>query len=185
MYETITTVQGRLVADPVVKQGRSGPFTVFRVAQSERHPDRADPGRWTDSEPSFYDVSVFRGMGENAARSLRKGHPVVVHGKVRVRQFRRDDGSLGTTVELVADSLGHDLRWGATHYTRNGDLAPALPSGAVGPEEFTDAEHDPYVVRDDAVGVGGAAASVASGASAEQPALDTGPLLRPGEHRAA
>ncbi|MBM6399108.1 single-stranded DNA-binding protein [Phycicoccus sonneratiae] len=181
MYETYVTVQGRLVADPVVKQGRSGAFTVFRVAQSERHPDRSEPGRWTDSEPSFYDVSVFRGMGENAARSLRKGHPVVVTGKQRIRQFRRDDGSMGATVELFADSLGHDLRWGVTHYTRNGDLAPALPGGP-GPDGFGDPEHDAYVVRDEpGVGVPGAAAA----AVAEQPALDSGPLVRPDDERAA
>jgi single-strand DNA-binding protein len=179
MYETITTVQGRLVADPVVKQGRHGPFTTFRVAQSERHRDPSEPGRWTDSEPSFYDVSVYRGMGENAARCLRKGHPVVVHGKVRVRQYRRDDGSYGASVELFADSLGHDLRWGVTAYTRNGDVAPALPAGGAGPQEFADPEHDAYVVRDDAVGAREPAAS------AEQPALDTGPLLHPGDERAA
>ena len=34
MYETYTTVQGWVVADPVVKQGRTGAFTTFRVAQS-------------------------------------------------------------------------------------------------------------------------------------------------------
>jgi single-strand DNA-binding protein len=179
MYETYVTVQGRLVADPVVKQGRSGPFTTFRVAQSERHPDRGEPGRWTDSEPSFYDVSVFRGMGENAARALRKGHPVLVTGKQRIRQFRRDDGSYGASVELFADSLGHDLRWGVTAYTRNGDLAPALPSGGPGPEEFGDPEHDAYVVRDDGPGVEEPAAA------AEQRAVDTGPLLHPGSEQAA
>lgn len=170
MYETFVTVQGRLVADPVVKQGRFGPFTTFRVAQSERHPDRAEPGRWTDSEPSFYDVSASRGLGENAARCLRKGHPVLVRGKLRVRQYRRDDGSFGTAVELDAHALGHDLRWGVTSYTRNGDLAPALPDeatpGAGG--DLGDPERDPYVVADDGVPVD----------SDGRSPVDSGPLVR-------
>ena len=131
MYETYVTVQGRLVADPAVHQGRSGPFTAFRVAQSERQPVRGEPGQWSDSEPSYYDVTAFRGVGENAARSLRKGHPVVVHGRLRARQFQRSDGSYGTAVELEAYSLGHDLRWGSTAFTRNGDLAPVARGGGL------------------------------------------------------
>lgn len=185
MYETHTTVQGRLVADPIVKEGRNGPFTVFRVAQSERHQVRGEPGRWADSETSFYDVSVFRGPGENAARSLRKGHPVLVHGKLRVRQFQRGDGTSGTAVELEAFSLGHDLRWGSTAYTRNGDLAPALRAdGAVtglpelGEPGFGDAEHDEYVVEQ--------GPSVPQPETAgSTPSLDSGPLVRSDPGRAA
>ncbi|WP_299447302.1 single-stranded DNA-binding protein [uncultured Phycicoccus sp.] len=175
MYETYTTVQGRLVADPVVKQGRYGDFTTFRVAQSERHPVREEPGRWADSEPSFYDVSVSRGAGENAARSLRKGHPVLVHGRLRVRQFRRDDGSYGTAVELEAYALGHDLRWGSTTYTRNGDLAPALPAGDGG---VGDPERDPYVVLD-----GGMAPESTPGPGRGH--ADSGPLVPPAEEQVA
>ncbi|GGL28029.1 single-stranded DNA-binding protein [Phycicoccus endophyticus] len=173
MYETYVTVQGRLVADPVVKDGRHGRFTTFRVAQSERHPDRADPGRWTDSPPSFYDVSAFRAVGENAARSLRKGQPVVVHGRLRVRQFQRGDGSPGTAVELDAAALGHDLRWGCTSYVRNGDLAPAPPAQAPAdpPQPAGDPATDRYVV-DDPGGEG-------------PPAPDTGPLVPPGRGQAA
>lgn len=170
MYETYTTVQGRLVADPVVKQGRYGAFTTFRVAQSERHQVRDEPGRWADSEPNFYDVSVSRSSGENAARCLRKGHPVVVHGRLRVRQFRRDDGSYGTAVELEAYSLGHDLRWGVTSFTRNGDRAAAAGHG--------DPERDAYVVLE-----AGAEPEPASPDPA--PHVDSGPLVPPAEPRVA
>ncbi len=183
MYETLVTVQGRLVADPVVKQGRTGPFTVFRVAQSERHPDRGEPGRWTDSEPSFYDVSVFRGLGENSARSLRKGHPVVVYGKQRIRQFRRDDGSYGARVEVDAYALGHDLRWGVTSYTRNGDLAPPLPEVRAGAAGFGDPERDPYEVVGSAPGVAGG--PVGAGVTDGSGGADSGPLVRPPAEDAA
>lgn len=186
MYETITTVQGRLVADPVVVEGRGGPFTKFRIAQSERHQVRGEPGRWADSDPSFYDVSVFRGPGENAARSLRKGHPVVVHGRLRVRQYARSDGGTGISVELDAHSLGHDLRWGSTVYTRNGDLAPAMPSDAgsglpdLADPGFGDPTRDPYVVEQGpSVPLEGVAGDeVAAG-------VDTGPLVPTGAERAA
>ncbi|KRE62391.1 single-stranded DNA-binding protein [Nostocoides sp. Soil756] len=187
MYETITTVQGRLVADPVIVEGRGGPFTKFRVAQSERHQVRGEPGRWADSDTSYYDVSVFRGLGENAARSLRKGHPVVVHGKLRVRQYQRSDGSTGTAVEMDADSVGHDLRWGSTVYTRNSDLAPAMPpEGAtsglpdLGDTGFGDPARDPYVVEP-------GPSSPLGGSTDDEVGerVDTGPLVPTGSERAA
>ena len=178
MYETHVTIQGRLVADPVVKEGRHGPFTTFRVAQSTRRPVRGEPGQWTDSDPSYYDVSVYRGMGENAARSLRKGHPVLVHGTLRIRYYVRGDGSSGTSVELEATSVGHDLRWGSTQYTRNGDLAPALPvhgrEAAGGPDTPGDPDHDDYVVVE--------GPSVPGGAPG---AGDSGPLVPPEREDAA
>ncbi len=176
MYETHVTVQGRLVADPVVKEGRSGLFTTLRVAQSERHQVRGEPGQWADSDPSFYDVTVGRGMGENAARCLRKGHPVVVHGKLRVRRFQRGDGSYGTAVEIDAHALGHDLRWGVTAYTRNGDLAPTVPEApGDAPAGSGDPLRDPYRVAEEAPG----------GASGPPATLDTGPLVPPSGEEAA
>lgn len=182
MYETPITVQGRLVADPVVKQGRGGAFTTLTVAQSERHPVRGQPGQWADSEPSYYDVSVYRGMGENAARCLRKGHPVVVTGKLRVRGFQRPDGSWGKAVEIDASALGHDLRWGVTTYTRNSEVEPAVP--APGPGGFGDPHHDRYTVEDDSAGDDAApAGSPPALPGAQGP--DTGPLVPTGDGRAA
>jgi single-strand DNA-binding protein len=176
MYETHVTVQGRLVADPVVKQARDGAArTTFRVAQSERHPVRSDPGQWADSDPSYYDVSVFRAFGTNAARSLRKGHPVVVHGKLRARGFQRDDGSFGTAVEIEAYSLGHDLRWGCTQFTRNGDLAPTLPEARGAADVVGDPARDPYEL----------AAGPPPGEQAEPTPADSGPLVPPPGERAA
>lgn len=187
MYETHVTVQGRLVADPVVKHTQGGvPFAVFRVAQSERRPVPGEPGRWADSEPSFYDVTAFRGLGTNAGRSLRKGHPVVVVGRLRIRGFTRQDGSTGSSAEVDALALGHDLRWGSTVYSR-GDSAGGTGDPTAAPEVraaldaqagrggagdgLGDPETVDYVVADD--GPGGGA--------------DSGPLVRPdgGAERAA
>jgi single-strand DNA-binding protein len=188
MYETHVTVQGRLVADPVIKQSRDGaPFTVLRVAQSERRQVRGEPGQWADSEPSFYDVSVFRALGANAARSLRKGHPVVVHGKQRVRSFVRHDGSSGAATEIEAHALGHDLRWGCTQFTRNGDLAPAAASG--GGSGVGDPEHDPYELADGPPSAQAPAPAAPDGGPAAPDgapdAPDTGPLVPPPGEQAA
>jgi len=42
---------------------------------------------------------------------------VIVNGRLRVRRWESDDKS-GTTVEVEADAIGHDLRWGVSAFTK-------------------------------------------------------------------
>jgi single-strand DNA-binding protein len=49
---------------------------------------------------------------------------VLVHGRLRVRAWESGPRS-GTTVEIEAESAGHDLRWGTTAFTRARAPEPA------------------------------------------------------------
>jgi single-strand DNA-binding protein len=110
-------------------------ITSFRLASSQRRYDRAT-SRWVDGETNWYTVSAFRTLASNAAGSISKGDRVIVSGRLRIRDWENTDRS-GTTVELEADALGHDLTWGTSVYTRTtsvpeqstSDAAPA-PDGA-------------------------------------------------------
>ncbi len=158
--ETHVTIKGRLCADPSVFTTRAGaPMTKFRVAQSGRR--QVQPGQWEDTEPSFYDVLAYRSLAANIGVSLRKGHPVTVHGRQRVVQWRRDDGQVFVNVEIEADAVGHDLTFGTTAFARVGmgrgadSGSPAESAGAQGgrpadpaaPGRLGDPDHDPYVVE--------------------------------------
>jgi single-strand DNA-binding protein len=92
-------------------------ITSFRLASSQRRFDRAS-NRWVDGDTNWYTVSSFRALAENAANSVSKGDRVIVTGKLRIRDWENTDRS-GTTVEVEADALGHDLTWGVASYTRN------------------------------------------------------------------
>lgn len=117
MNETFVTVQGRLVADPERRVGSTGtPFTVFRVASTVRRPARG--GGYEDGGTSFYSVVAFRALGANVARSLHKGDPVLVMGRQRVNEFVRSDESRGTSVEIDARAIGHDLTFGTTEFAK-------------------------------------------------------------------
>lgn len=117
MNETFVTVQGRLVADPERKVGGAGtPFTVFRIASTVRRPARN--GGYEDGGTSFYSVVAFRALAANAARSLKKGDPVVVMGRQRINEFVRQDDSRGTSVEIDARAIGHDLTFGTTEFAK-------------------------------------------------------------------
>jgi len=92
------------------------PITSFRLAASHRRFDRAQ-NKWVDGETNWYTITSFRQLAINSAGSVSKGDRVMVAGKLRVRDW--DNGErAGTSVEVEADSLGHDLCWGSSVFTR-------------------------------------------------------------------
>lgn len=85
MNEIYTTIQGRLVAAPESRTTRGGvPFTSFRIASTVRRPN-PQTKEYEDGPTSFFNVTAFRTLGANVGNSLKKGDPVVVFGRMRMR----------------------------------------------------------------------------------------------------
>lgn len=117
MTSTIITVVGTIASDPRLITTSSGvTLCSFRLASGERRYDRAQQ-KWIDGETNWFGVTAFRTLAEHAHASFRKGERVFVHGRVRVRQWEKDERS-GTAVEIDADALGHDLRWGVSRFEK-------------------------------------------------------------------
>jgi single-strand DNA-binding protein len=117
MSDVIVTVVGNVATDVkhvVTPQGT--PVTTFRLAATPRRVDRGT-GRWVDGVTSFYTVNCWRGLADNTMSSLVKGQPVIVVGRQRVRQWERD-GRSGTSVELDAVTVGHDLLRGTASFRK-------------------------------------------------------------------
>lgn len=92
------------------------PITSFRLASSQRRFDR-NQNKWIDGETNWYTVTSFRQLAVNSSMSVSKGDRIAVQGKLRVRDW--DNGErAGTSVEIEADSIGHDLTWGNSVFTR-------------------------------------------------------------------
>jgi single-strand DNA-binding protein len=118
MNETMITIVGNVATDlRFVRSERGTPLASFRLASTERRYDRGR-GEWTDGRTSFVTVVCWRSLAENAAASLRKGDPVVVVGRLRVEPWEREDGRTGTSVEVVAHAIGHDLSRGTSAFRR-------------------------------------------------------------------
>lgn len=116
MNETYVTVIGNVASDVRFATTDGGVAVAsFRVASTPR---RYAQSGWTDGPTSYVTVKCWRGLAENANSSLAKGHPVVVHGRQTVRPWEREDGRTGTSVDIDADALGHDLRWGTTTFAK-------------------------------------------------------------------
>jgi single-strand DNA-binding protein len=92
------------------------PITSFRLAASQRRFDRAQ-NKWIDGDTNWFTVTGFRQLAINASTSVSKGDRIIVTGKLRVRDW--DNGErAGTSVEVEADAIGHDLSWGSAKFTR-------------------------------------------------------------------
>lgn len=88
----------------------------FRLASTHRRFDR-DAEKWTDGETNWFTVTCFRHLANNVAHSVRKGERVVVTGTLRIREWESGEAK-GTTAEVEADAVGHDLAWGTATFTR-------------------------------------------------------------------
>ncbi|MFJ6531447.1 single-stranded DNA-binding protein [Microbacterium sp. NPDC091662] len=114
MIDTLTIV-GRVATDPTQVQTAGGvPVTNFRLASTHRRFDSATQA-WTDSGTNWFSVAAFRQLGENAKASLRTGDAVIVTGRLKIRSWE-SNGKHGTSVDIEAEAIGHDLRWGTTAY---------------------------------------------------------------------
>lgn len=123
----MVTIVGRVATDPT--QGQTGggvPVTNFRLASTHRRFDAATQ-EWTDSGTNWFSVAAFRSLGENAKASLRTGDSVIVTGRLKIRNWE-SNGKHGTSVDIDADTIGHDLRWGTTAYRPESRPAAAGPS---------------------------------------------------------
>lgn len=111
------TVSGLVATTPRHLITQDGlPITSFRLATSHRRFDRTQ-NKWVDGETNWYTITAFRTLAINMAGSINKGERIVVQGSLRVRDWDNGDRA-GTSVEIEANAVGHDLSWGTSQFTR-------------------------------------------------------------------
>lgn len=111
------SVVGHIATDPkklVTKKGDA--FCTFRLAVNDRRYDASVNG-WVDGETNWFTVNVYRHLGANALQSFTKGERVIVVGKLRVSDWSTGEKQ-GTNVEIDADSIGHDLQFGVSSFSK-------------------------------------------------------------------
>ena len=114
----VVTVTGLVATEPRYIQTQEGlAITSFRLASMNRRFDRTT-NEWRDDGTNWYSVSAFRGLATNTHQSVAKGHRVIVSGRLKVREWDTGEKS-GVSVDIEADSIGHDLLFGQTTYERN------------------------------------------------------------------
>jgi single-strand DNA-binding protein len=116
--EAYFSVTGYVATDPKGGYTRDGTRTLsMRVGWTPRRLDRTT-GDWVDQPSSFISVQCFRRVAENGAFSLRRGDPIVLKGTLRVREYSDQAGAKRISVDVVADTIGHDMSRGISNYAR-------------------------------------------------------------------
>ena len=122
MSDTIT-LRGLVATSPRHITTESGlEVTSFRLASTTRKLD-AETGVWVDSDVNWFTVSSFRQLAGNVAQSIAKGERVVVSGRLKVRDWDNGERS-GTSVEVEASAIGHDLTFGTSTFKRRSVVIP-------------------------------------------------------------
>jgi single-strand DNA-binding protein len=75
-------------------------------------------GEWVE-QTSFFNVTAWGTLGENASNSLHKGARVLVNGRLDQRSWETPEGEKRSVVEIVADEIGPSLRWATVDITKN------------------------------------------------------------------
>ncbi|MER7958259.1 single-stranded DNA-binding protein [Streptomyces sp. NPDC096030] len=120
MNDTTVTLVGNVATSVEYRETATGGVARFRFAVTARRWDR-ERGTWSDGHTSFYTVFAWRALGANLAASVSVGEPLVVHGRLRVREEEGDDRQEGrrrTFVDVDALAVGHDLTRGTAAFRR-------------------------------------------------------------------
>lgn len=121
--DAIVTLEGWVGSDPQSYTAGSATLAKFRLGHTPRRKNRQ--GEWSDGETQWFTVSAWRQLGEHCARSVRKGDPVIVHGRLTQRTWQSKTGEDVVSLELDAIAVGHNLAMGTAAFTRSMRSAPA------------------------------------------------------------
>ena len=92
---------GNLARDPELTTTSNGVAVCrFSIAVSRRYAN-ADGGRETD----FLNIVVWRNLGENCHKFLKKGSKVGIVGNIQSRSYDATDGSKRYVTEIVAEEV--------------------------------------------------------------------------------
>jgi single-strand DNA-binding protein len=117
--ENQITLRGYLTAEPKFyqKTPQATPVAEFRVGSTPRRLNR-ETGEWQDLPTSYYRVKCWRRLAINAVSSLKKGDMVIIRGHFYLNNWIDNQQRPRSTVEIEADTVGHDLAYGWSHYMR-------------------------------------------------------------------
>jgi len=141
------TLRGYLCAEPILHQKTSAatPITEIRVGSTPRRLNR-ETGEWYDAPASYYTVKCWRRLAINVASSLHKGDMVVVRGRFYMNSWVDRQQRHQSRIEIEADSLGHDLAYGWSHFLRgtrsHSDRADGVNAGELARQDVGSANPD-------------------------------------------
>jgi single-strand DNA-binding protein len=145
---------GNVTGDPTEHRQDDGSTTVkLRIAVTGRYFNTASQD-FSDRRTEFITVFARKSQGQNVLRSVRKGQPLVVTGRLNTSEWTGEDGVARFSLNQQAEYIGPDHTFGTSVFTRplrakdvpnvDADSGEILTSaGSADPEDaLTDADED-------------------------------------------
>lgn len=88
----------------LTSKGDSRFYAKIGVEHSRREPD----GSFTDIDPTFHDLVLYRATSERAYARFRKGDRFIAHGHINEYEVGKDGQSVPRE-EFVGNRIGHDV----------------------------------------------------------------------------
>ena len=115
MADNSITLVGNLTRDPEIRFTATGSAVAsFGIAVGRRYQVN---GEWQE-QTSYFNVTAWGQLGENAAATFTKGTRVVVTGRLEQREYTSREGEKRTAIDVIADELGPSLRWATATVVR-------------------------------------------------------------------
>lgn len=100
---------GRLGADPVLRETKTGAVVVhFPVATSRRvkstEPSETEEVKLTE-ETQWHRIVAWGRQGETCAQYLKKGQKVYIEGSILSRHYEAKDGTDRMSFEVIAETV--------------------------------------------------------------------------------
>ena len=89
------TLIGTLTKDPEIRNGGETKVCAMRLAESNGSKD----------SPLFINVSAFGRQAESCERYLAKGRHVAISGRLRLREWKTDEGGKRSEYSIAADRV--------------------------------------------------------------------------------
>jgi len=129
MPDNTVTLVGNITRDPELRFTPAGQaVATFGMAVNRRYQKN---GQW-EEQTSFFNVTAWGTLGENASNSLHKGARILVSGRLEQRSWETQEGEKRSVVEVVADELGPSLRWAQAQVEKTARTGPDGGGGGGG-----------------------------------------------------
>ncbi|HET6561763.1 MAG TPA: single-stranded DNA-binding protein [Marmoricola sp.] len=115
MNDTFVTFHGWAGSDVRHRMAKDVSVATVRVGVTPR---LKRDGDWYDGETTWYSVTAWRTLADHVRDSVRKGDPLIVHGRLRSETWQPPEGPATVTLHVDALLVGHDLNRGITHFIR-------------------------------------------------------------------
>ena len=138
MNETFVTFHGWAGSNVRHREANGVSVATVRVGVTPRLKKNDE---WVDGETTWYSVTAWRTLADHLRDSVRKGDPVIVHGRLRSETWTPEEGGSSTTLQVDASLIGHDLTRGITHFIKRSRPEGTAPEA----DERADEDVEPAV----------------------------------------